>query len=64
MKRWDGHWGIVSPFKKRLGPDGAVHQGWCPIFEHECCCCGPGDDDGDGGAKPKPLTPNNLESVE
>lgn len=39
MKRWDGHWGIISSFKKRQGPDGRVHEGWCAIFLHECCSC-------------------------
>jgi hypothetical protein len=32
-----------SPFTKRQGPDGKIHEGWCAIFEGECCSCG--DDD-------------------
>ena len=48
MKRWDGHWGIISPFEKRLGPDGKVHEGWCAIFLHECCSC---RREGHGGGK-------------
>jgi hypothetical protein len=48
MKRWDGQWRIISPFIKRVGPDGGVHEGWCCIFLHECCSCRP---DGRGGGK-------------
>ena len=58
-QRWDGIWRILSPFVKRFGPDGRIHEGWCAIFERECCSC---KDDGrrrggrrirrdDGGAK-------------
>jgi hypothetical protein len=47
-RRWDGHWGIASPFVKRVGPDEKVHEGWCAIFLHECCSCRP---DGCGGGK-------------
>ena len=32
-----------SPFTKRKGPDGKTHEGWCAIFEGDCCSC---DDDG------------------
>jgi hypothetical protein len=39
VTRWDGVWKIISPFTKRLGPDGKIHEGWCPIFLHECCSC-------------------------
>ena len=39
MKRWDGVWKILSPFTKRLGPDGKMHEGWCPIFERHGCNC-------------------------
>jgi hypothetical protein len=39
VTRWDGVWKIISPFAKRLGPDGKIHEGWCPIFLHECCSC-------------------------
>jgi hypothetical protein len=46
-KRWDGRWGITSPINKRVGPDGKIHEGWCPIFLCECCDCRP-DNDGDG----------------
>jgi hypothetical protein len=46
-RRWDGRWGIINTVIKRLGPDGAIHEGWCPIFEHEDCDCYP-DDNGDG----------------
>ncbi len=35
MKQWDGVYKILSPFTKRLGPDGKVHEGWCAIFERE-----------------------------
>jgi hypothetical protein len=38
-RRWDGRWGIISPFKKRMGPDGQMHEGWCAIFERGCCSC-------------------------
>jgi hypothetical protein len=38
-KRWNGKYGIESPFTKRMGPDGKEHEGWCPIFLHECCVC-------------------------
>jgi hypothetical protein len=57
-QRWDGVWRILNPLQKRLGPDGKIHEGWCAIFERECCSC---RDDGkgrrriirddDGGAK-------------
>ena len=39
MKRWDGIWKIISPHIKRLGPDGNIHEGWCAIFERDCCSC-------------------------
>jgi hypothetical protein len=39
MKRWDGVYKIISPFTKRQGPDGLIHEGWCAIFEYECCSC-------------------------
>jgi hypothetical protein len=45
-RRWDGHWGVASPFVKRVGPDGRTHEGWCQIFLHECCSCRP---EGRGG---------------
>jgi hypothetical protein len=38
-RRWDGVWRILNPFQKRLGPDGKIHEGWCAIFECECCSC-------------------------
>jgi hypothetical protein len=47
-RRWDGVWRIISPFVKRVGPDGKVHEGWCAIFLHECCSCRP---DGRGRGK-------------
>jgi hypothetical protein len=61
MKQWDGIYKIISPFTKRIGPDGQLHAGWCPVFERDCCIC---KDDGkgpggrrvrgdDGGAKVK-----------
>jgi hypothetical protein len=31
-----------SPFTKRKGRDGKIHEVWCAIFEGECCSC---DDD-------------------
>ncbi len=46
-RRWDGRWGIINPVIKRVGPDGKVHEGWCPIFLCEDCDCYP-DDNGDG----------------
>jgi hypothetical protein len=58
MKRWDGVYKIISPFTKRLGPDGKIHEGWCAIFQRECCSCRPNRGGGgmkirkdDGGAK-------------
>ena len=35
--------GIISPFIRREGPDGRIHEGWCAIFEGECCSCGNDD---------------------
>jgi hypothetical protein len=55
MKRWDGHYGIISPFVKRIGPDLRIHQGWCSVFLHEACSCGDdGWDDGRGGRRRGP----------
>jgi hypothetical protein len=48
VKRWDGIYRIISPFIKRQGPDGRVHEGWCAIFEHCSCSC---RDDGRGGGR-------------
>jgi hypothetical protein len=70
-KRWDGIYKIISPFTKRLGPDGAVHEGWCAIFLLQCCSC---KDDGrgrggrrvrgdDGGAKVKAPPAAELENA-
>jgi hypothetical protein len=39
VERWNGIYRIESSFTKREGPDGQVHEGWCAIFEHECCSC-------------------------
>jgi hypothetical protein len=39
VPRWDGVYKILSPFTKRQGPDGLTHEGWCAIFERECCSC-------------------------
>jgi hypothetical protein len=47
MKQWDGIWKNLSPFIKRRGPDGAIHEGWCSIFTHEGCSCDDDDDDND-----------------
>jgi hypothetical protein len=69
-RRWEGRWGIINPVIKRVGPDGQIHEGWCPIFLCEDCDCYPDDngdgDDGDtsprkddGGSKIK--TPNKRE---
>jgi hypothetical protein len=44
-QRWDGVLRILNPIHKRLGPDGNIHEGWCAIFERECCSC---RDDGKG----------------
>jgi len=46
--------GIISPFFKRRGPDGKIHEGWCAIFKGDCCSC-----DNDGRKKrrrPEPLS--------
>ena len=67
MRRWDGVYRIGSPFIKREGPDGKIHEGWCSIFEREDCGCRPDDDDdgeddgggvrgGDGGTRVKKLS--------
>jgi hypothetical protein len=67
--RWDGVWKIISPFTKRLGPDGKIHEGWCPIFLHECCSCKDRKGRGgrrvrkdDGGAKVE-VPPPELEDA-
>jgi hypothetical protein len=54
--KWDGHYGLRSPFVKRIGPDLRVHQGWCAIFLHECCSCG---DEGGGGGRGRRRGPRN-----
>lgn len=69
--RWNGLWKIISPVKKRLGPDGNIHEGWCPIFIRECCMCrdnGKGGRrifrrDGDSGAKVQTPQKKKLESA-
>jgi hypothetical protein len=70
-QRWDGVYRIISPFTKRIGPDGEIHEGWCAIFEHECCSCrddrkgrgGKRIREDDGGAKLK-VPPKSEEEEE
>ena len=43
-----------SPFTKRQGPDGKIHEGWCAIFEREACSCD------DGRKRPQRRRPGPL----
>jgi hypothetical protein len=44
---------IPSPFNKRKGPDGKTHEGWCAIFEGDCCSCS-------GRSRQRPPKPEPL----
>jgi hypothetical protein len=44
-----------SPFTKRQGPDGKIHEGWCAIFRGEGCSC-----DGDNRTRPRRQRPGPL----
>jgi hypothetical protein len=52
--------GTISPFTKRPGPDGKLHEGWCAVFEGECCSCDD-DDRRRRTRRPRPLSGGEVQ---